>query len=309
MFYKLPELTARYMRRMALDKECLAEFDTRSEFEERATPYHLANALAILKATGRQEAALELFEEAQALEWRGKRPMSWTHFLQTPAVHIRGLEHRPYWDGAARPKVAEVLEANWQDVRSDLEDFRDLHRRAIGSVPAYPALVAGQESTWDMLQLYKGRKWDEDACELAPRTAALLKPLLPSADVPYVHYNTEEVVFFLLTPGSRVQLHNGGSNAPINVGLGLRGCGGSFLEVAGEKRAMEDGRVVCFDDGTDHRVWHDGPEDRWVLTVRTMHPELAGNPAPYFSRAFTRRTCFETWGDARGSELSSRAAH
>ena len=40
----------------------------------------------------------------------------------------------------------------------------------------------------------------------------------------------------MLTPGSRVRLHNGGSNAPINLSLGLTGSSGSFIEVAGEVR-------------------------------------------------------------------------
>lgn len=38
------------------------EFGSRSEFEERATAYHFANALAILKACGEQEAAQEMFQ-------------------------------------------------------------------------------------------------------------------------------------------------------------------------------------------------------------------------------------------------------
>lgn len=38
------------------------EFGSRSEFEERATAYHFANALAILKACGEQETAQEMFQ-------------------------------------------------------------------------------------------------------------------------------------------------------------------------------------------------------------------------------------------------------
>ena len=41
------------------------EFGSRSEFEERATPYHFANALAILKASDKREAAAELFQDWQ----------------------------------------------------------------------------------------------------------------------------------------------------------------------------------------------------------------------------------------------------
>lgn len=44
----------------------------------------------------------------------------------------------------------------------------------------------------------------------------------------------QEVVLFLLTPQSKVRLHNGGSNAPINLSLGLTGSTGAFLEVAGQ---------------------------------------------------------------------------
>ncbi|CAJ1402961.1 unnamed protein product [Effrenium voratum] len=51
-FYQLPQLTAQFMRKIALHRDCMEEFRTRSEFEERASSYHLANALAILKARG-----------------------------------------------------------------------------------------------------------------------------------------------------------------------------------------------------------------------------------------------------------------
>lgn len=302
LFYQLPEVTAKYMRKIGLDRECLEEFDTKSEFEERATPYHLANALAVLKAAGRRGAAEALFAEALELRWKGQRPIAWTQLEQTPAVYISGLEHRPFWDATAMP-LSKVLEAHWHEIVTDVENLRKMYGRA-ASVPAYPNLVEGAgNGVWDMLQLYSNRKWHDESCALAPRTSKLLKRYLPSADVPYVHYNTEEVVFFLLAPGSRVRLHNGGSNVPINLHLGISGCDGAYIDVAGETRALRDGFVVAFDDGSDHRVWHDGPGERWVLTVRQMHPDLAANPAPYFSRAFTHSTSFESWDAARQARL------
>lgn len=186
-----------------------------------------------------------------------------------------------------------------------MQDLREMlaKRRQAAQVPAYPNLVEGTGGVWDMLQLYSGRKWNEDACALMPRTSALLRPRFPTADVPYIHYNTEEVVVFLLAPGSRVRLHNGGSNVPINLSLGLSGCNGSFLEVAGQTQPFLDGRVVCFDDGSDHRVWHKGSEERWVLTVRVMHPALVAAPERFFCRAFTRRTCFEQWDEQKAVRL------
>jgi len=258
------------------------------------------------------------------LEWKGRRPVRWQSFDQTPAVFIEGLEHRLIWDGESRLPVADLLEANVSQIQEDLRElvasrpargepnFSSRLRSVLplrsneksGQVPAYPALT--ENGVWDMVQLYVSRQWHEEACKLMPRTAKLLRSHLPSADVPYVHYNTEEVVLFLLAPGSRVRLHNGGSNAPLNVHLGLSGCDGAFMEVGGQQRALRNGKTITFDDGSDHRVWHDGSEERWVLTVRVMHPELGANPAPYFSRAFTRRTCFETWNELRAASLSGR---
>lgn len=297
LFYQLPKLTARYMRKIALSPGCLEEFQSRSEFEERATPYHFANALMILKAAGETQAASELFEEAREVTWHGQRPITWESLQQTPAVHISGLTHRPFWDPKQLP-LAEMLKDHFPTIQQELLALR---QKSV-SYPAYPNLVE-QSGVWDMLQLYVGRQWNQDACALMPSTAALLQQHLPSTDVPYIHYNSEEVVVFLLSPGSRVRLHNGGSNVPVNLSLGLAGCGGSFCEVAGEVKAFEDGKVLAFDDGSDHRVWHDGKEERWVLTLRQLHPELQADPQRYFCRAFTWRTCFEAWDEGRARAL------
>eukprot|EP00927_Polykrikos_kofoidii_P074877 TRINITY_DN70927_c0_g1_i1.p1 TRINITY_DN70927_c0_g1~~TRINITY_DN70927_c0_g1_i1.p1 ORF type:complete len:428 (-),score=53.63 TRINITY_DN70927_c0_g1_i1:23-1306(-) len=312
LFYLLPESTAAYMRKIGMGRECLEEFDTKSEFEERATQYHFANALTILKATGRRREAQELFEEAIGLEWRGRRPIGWTCLEQTPAVYIKGLDHQAFWDGEHRLPLADVLEAHHDEIMQDLQEVlqdRLRSRNGGSSVPAYPALVKGTDGVWDMVQLYSHRRWHKEACALAPRATALLRKHLPSTvDVPYIHYNTEEAVLFLLAPGTSVHLHNGGSNVPLNFSLGLSGSAGTHIEVAGQTRGFRDGSVICFDDGSDHRVWHEGAEERWVLVVRRMHPQLASEPWNFFSRAFTRRTCFEVWDKARAVRLSSAPA-
>lgn len=64
------------------------------------------------------------------------------------------------------------------------------------------------EGVWDMMQLYSSKKWtlgfylkpctfwcltrNRHACEMMPRTSRLLQKHLPTADVPYIHYNTED---------------------------------------------------------------------------------------------------------------------
>ena len=72
------------------------------------------------------------------------------------------------------------------------------------------------QGAWDMIQLYssfaleglqakervackgvyihvgKNLPRNADACELMPRTSRFLQKHLPTADVPYIHYNTED---------------------------------------------------------------------------------------------------------------------
>ena len=48
-------------------------------------------------------------------------------------------------------------------------------------------------------------------------------------------------------------------------------------------------------------------QDRWVLVVRMMHPQLATEPFRFFSRAWTRRSCFETWDEERHQQLTQFA--
>merc|ERR1712224_628494 len=85
----------------------------------------------------------------------------------------------------------------------------------------------------------------------APRTAKLLQRHLPSSKLPYIHYNTEEVVFFLLAPGSSVRLHNGGSNVPLNLSLGLRGCADNFIDESNYAAALSDLAAMSVHEADD----------------------------------------------------------
>lgn len=67
----------------------------------------------------------------------------------------------------------------------------------------------------------------------------------------------------------------------------------------------------CFsssDPGVPPKKRRDAPakrlEDRWVLVVRTMHPQLAKDEGRFFGRAWTRKTCFEAWGEDRQKRLA-----
>eukprot|EP00397_Hematodinium_sp_SG-2012_P056607 GEMP01070023.1.p1 GENE.GEMP01070023.1~~GEMP01070023.1.p1 ORF type:complete len:148 (+),score=37.80 GEMP01070023.1:87-530(+) len=108
-------------------------------------------------------------------------------------------------------------------------------------------------------------------------------------------YNSEEASIFRVTPGTRVQLHNGGTNTRVNLSLGLFGCEGSEIILGGAgSMPWKDGEIVAFDDGWDHAVTHTGPEDRWVLTLGLRHPDLLDN-LHLFARAKGPRACVSPW--------------
>ena len=55
-------------------------------------------------------------------------------------------------------------------------------------------------------------------------------------NLPQLAANQVEIVFFLTEPGSTVALHNGGTNARLNMHIGLLNLEGSYIEVAGQRR-------------------------------------------------------------------------
>jgi len=174
LFYQLPKLTARYMRKIALSPGCLEEFQSRSEFEERATPYHFANALMILKAAGETQAASELFEEAREVSWHGQRPITWESLQQTPAVHISGLTHRPFWDPKQLP-LAEMLKVPVQT--RVYADFVENQLKQLG--PMLRRVIRVRRHLHRKFQRALRKEFKSDHCQ--PRRSGAIRPQIASA--------------------------------------------------------------------------------------------------------------------------------
>ncbi|GEP61914.1 hypothetical protein RSO01_90800 [Reyranella soli] len=56
--------------------------------------------------------------------------------------------------------------------------------------------------------------------------------------------------------------------------LGLEGCAGSRVCVAGNSAEYRDGEVLVFDDSFVHWVEHAGTQMRYTLMITFWHPEL-----------------------------------
>jgi len=79
----------------------------------------------------------------------------------------------------------------------------------------------------------------------------------------------------ILEPGLTIKPHRGDTNAiirchlPLIVPKGLPECG---LEVAGEKRPWELGKVLAFNDAAKHSAWNHSDKRRIVLLIDVLRP-------------------------------------
>ena len=98
-----------------------------------------------------------------------------------------------------------------------------------------------------------------------PRTAKLLR------EVPH---NSFHVCFSAIEPAGSLHPHSGPINGSLVAHLGLEGCAGARVWVAGQPAEYKDGEVLVFDDSFVHWVEHAGTQTRYTLMVTFWHPEL-----------------------------------
>jgi Aspartyl/Asparaginyl beta-hydroxylase len=82
------------------------------------------------------------------------------------------------------------------------------------------------------------------------------------------------VMFSLLQPGARIDPHHGAINARLICHLPLIIPGAGALEVGGEARQWEEGKLLIFDDSIEHAAWNDAAADRVVLIFDVWRPEI-----------------------------------
>lgn len=108
-----------------------------------------------------------------------------------------------------------------------------------------------------------------------PRTAELLRQ---------VPQNSFHVCFSAIEPEGSLHPHSGPINGSLVAHLGLEGCAGARIWVAGKSAEYRDGEVLVFDDSFVHWVEHTGTQTRYTLMVTFWHPELT-----WLERIFLKR--------------------
>jgi aspartyl/asparaginyl beta-hydroxylase len=187
---------------------------------------------------------------------RGEKPQP--HELQLPWIPaFAGLAAQPFHD-PGQFAWARELERSVDAIRDELHQVhRDFGRAAYDS--------DRNIKTWKTFYFYLNGKPVEKNLNACPTTKSILQQ---------IPFNGLHVCFSAIEPGGFLQPHTGPTNASLTAHLGLEGCEGSAIWVAGERRPYVEGKVLVFDDSFVHWVEHSGAKLRYTLMVTFWHPDM-----------------------------------
>jgi ornithine lipid ester-linked acyl 2-hydroxylase len=171
----------------------------------------------------------------------------------------------PVLDNAEFPFVA-TLEANWQQIRSELEGVLAKPE----DIPAFHQISPDQKriskgNNWKTYVLYVFGGQVAENCAACPHTAGLLQ------DLP----GLQNAWFSILAPRYHIPPHKGPTRALIRCHLGLQvpqDGANCWLRVDQDICHWEEGRCLVFDDTYEHEVRNDTDETRVVLFLDFDRP-------------------------------------
>ena len=120
-----------------------------------------------------------------------------------------------------------------------------------------------------------------------PKTYELLRSLkIPLA--------VRGVCFARQSPGSGVQPHSDGRNFILTSHLGLKIPEGCWIEVGGERKGWEEGKLTTLDTSFTHSTGNPSESDRHVLIIDFWHPELTDAERAALDFVYDLRNKFES---------------
>jgi aspartyl/asparaginyl beta-hydroxylase (cupin superfamily) len=198
---------------------------------------------------------------------------------------------QPFIPNEHFPFVAE-LEANWQEIRAELEVILEDRERIpfLDKISPDQARIAHSQKwraffLWGMGEELKGNT------ARCPKTAALLRqvPGLRSA------------WFSILAPNYKIKPHRGITKGVLRSHLGLivpkrwQQC---RMIVGGESVRWREGKCFVFDDSMLHQVWNRTSEERAILLFDFDRPmRWPASALNRFAMAMLKRTAY--YRDAR----------
>jgi len=239
------------------------------------------------------------YEDVQQIAASAVKNGIWYNRWQRPPHFVPTLEAKP-WHDPDNFLMCRMLEANYDIIRGEYDAYihRLENRKDWDDSDTTPGLgdVGGRAGALHDGGLTKSGRWREvplftnctlqrEHAEYFPETIRILQTHCRDA-IGISLCGGGDVIFSVLTPGTRLRPHCGPSNSRLTCHMGIRvprtkeqGC---YLRVAGEeRRGWDEGKCVVFDDSFEHEVFFDAgkPEDpytgdRVVLLANFWHPDF-----------------------------------
>ena len=230
--------------------------------------------------------------------------------------HVEGLTAKPFWNAAAETELfpwAAKLEEQSHIIQEEFDQkLREADQFASDSVWQNQVMGGG----WSAIRLQRLGVWvrrlicteqksfmyslsnhlhvitisiqkNAENCEEFPKTYELLRSLkIPLA--------VRGVCFARQSPGSGVQPHSDGRNFILTSHLGLKIPEGCWIEVGGERKGWEEGKLTTLDTSFTHSTGNPSESDRHVLIVDFWHPELTDAERAALDFVYDLRNKFES---------------
>mmetsp|Transcript_30645 Transcript_30645/g.97669 ORF Transcript_30645/g.97669 Transcript_30645/m.97669 type:complete len:558 (+) Transcript_30645:1265-2938(+) len=203
--------------------------------------------------------------------------------LPYPRMFHPGFEAKPFWkcrDAEHLAYLCRLLESNYETIRSELElALRTFGEGGSGLISYTDSTTLVSRGNWTQIKLAgddpqtKALVWRPELCAPAggpfARTCALLR-----GQNRFASAITGAAKFYLLDAGSELKPHCGQGNLRLFMQLGVLVPQGVVMEVGGERRSWQEGKVLIFDDSFMHGVVHSGSSVRVTLSIPVWHPDI-----------------------------------
>lgn len=198
--------------------------------------------------------------------------------------HVEGLTAKPFWNTEENPDLFPWAAGLEEQATLVQEEFaRNAKKFASDSVWQNQVMGDG----WSAIRLQRLGEWNSENCAEFPETYQLLRSLkIPLA--------VRGVCFARQAPGSGVQPHSDGRNFILTSHLGLDVPEDCWIEVGGQRRGWESGKLTTLDTSFQHSTSNPSDNDRNVLIIDFWHPELSAAERSALEFVYSLRNKFET---------------
>lgn len=193
-----------------------------------------------------------------------------------------------------------LLEANWKDIRQELDQILTGIERIpqFHEVDNIQRFISAKDAIpWRVFGLKAFDHWIEPNCRQAPLTVELLKSM-PEVSI---------AMFSILEGGKRIPRHFGFFRGVFRYHLGLMvppsTAGECYIICGGVRYDWTEGEGVLFDDTYWHEVWNNTNHRRVVLFLDV----LRDNSLPRWLRPLNRKMYRKLAGSKRFQMVARKA--